>query len=35
MLLFRLGRVPIDHPSVGVSGARELVDDFKVFFPGP
>lgn len=35
ILLFGLGRIPADHPSIGVSGARELVDDFKVFFPGP
>jgi uncharacterized protein (TIGR03083 family) len=35
ILLFGLGRIPADHPSIGVSGARALVDDFKVFFPGP
>jgi hypothetical protein len=35
VVLFAYGRIPAGHPSLRVSGARELADKFKRYFPGP
>jgi hypothetical protein len=35
LVLFGLGRIPADHPSLRISGDEVLARTFKRYFPGP